>query len=85
MPPSTVSGMSATDDASNGEAAIGRDLIAYKMADAARLLSLSVRMVRYLVDRDELKSIKVGRARRVLGSSIEEYAAKQVTPGRLAS
>ena len=77
--------MPATEDTTDGERAIGRDRLAYTMADAADILSLSVRMVRYLVDKDELKSIKVGRARRVLGSSIEEYAAKQVTPGRLAS
>lgn len=73
--------MEATDDPTHGAEAMHLDRIAYTVKDAARLLSLSVRTVRYLVETGELRSIKVGRARRVHGSAIAEYAATHTEPG----
>lgn len=49
------------------------------------MLSLSDRMVRYLVDRGELSAVKAGRALRVHGASIEKYIEINTQPGRLAS
>jgi excisionase family DNA binding protein len=73
--------MEATDDPGHGADAMNLDRIAYTIKDAARLLSLSARTVRYMVETGELRSIKVGRARRVHGSAIAEYAAKHTEPG----
>lgn len=69
--------MHATEPAENGVAAIARDRVAYRVADAAALLSLSVRKVKSLIATGELGSIKVGRARRVPGAAIEAYAAER--------
>lgn len=71
--------MDATEAAEHGAPAMDRDRIAYTVKDTARLLSLSTRKVRYLIAKGELPSIKVGAARRVHGSAIEEYARQHLT------
>lgn len=73
--------MRASDEPSYGTDAVDRGRIAYTLQDTARLLSISIRKVKYMVDSGELASIKVGRARRVHGTAIEEYARRQATPG----
>jgi excisionase family DNA binding protein len=73
--------MRASDEAPYGADAVDRDRIAYTLEDTARLLSISIRKVKYMVDSGELPSIKVGRARRVHGTAIEDYARRQATPG----
>lgn len=69
-----VSGMDASDDRPNGTDAIGRDRVAYTVKETARLLSLSEAKVYMMIASGELTSFKVGRARRVHGTAIEEYA-----------
>lgn len=78
MPPAMVTRMHATEDAPDGTDAIDRDRVAYTIQDAARLLSLSVRKVKYMVHSGELASFKVGHARRVHGGAIEMYARQQL-------
>lgn len=55
--------------------------MAYTVKETARLLSLSVRKVRYMVATGELLSIKVGHARRVHGGSIKDYVRDHIEPG----
>jgi len=76
-----VTGMPASDHSHARTDAIDRSRIAYTVEETAHLLSLSVRKVKYLVNTGELASIKVGRARRVHGSAIEEFAQQQTAPG----
>ena len=73
--------MPATDGLPDGFDAIGRDRIAYTVEEAARLLSMSVRTVRYMVARGELLSVKVGKARRVHGGSLEAYVREHTQGG----
>lgn len=80
MPPAMVTRMHATEEAPDGTDAIDRSRVAYTLRDTARLLSLSVRKVRYMVQTGELSSFKVGVARRVHGTAIEEYVRHQSEP-----
>lgn len=73
--------MHATDGANSRTDAIDRSRIAYTIEETARLLSLSVRKVRYMVSTGELASIKVGAARRVHGGAIEDYVQEHAAPG----
>ena len=77
--------MHATGRATDGTSAIDQGRLLYTIKDTARMLSLSDRMVRYLVDRGELSAVKAGRALRVHGASIEKYIEINTQPGRLAS
>jgi excisionase family DNA binding protein len=73
-----VTRMHATEPAPNGTVAIDRSRVAYTVTEAATLLSLSVRKTKALVATGELASAKFGRARRVLGNAIEDYARRNV-------
>lgn len=43
----------------------------YTTRETADLLSVSERTVRYMLDRGELRSVTIGRARRITAESIE--------------
>jgi excisionase family DNA binding protein len=49
--------------------------------DAAAILSLGRTVVYQLVRRNEIRSVKVGRSRRIVASSLHEYVSRLVTPG----
>lgn len=72
-----VAGMHATEGRPTGTDAIDLDRLAYDISDTARLLSLSVRKVKYLISSGELASFKAGRARRVHGRAIREYMERE--------
>jgi excisionase family DNA binding protein len=52
---------------------IDPDRIAYTIAETARLLGISDTTVYQLIKSGELPSFKIGAARRVHGSAIEEF------------
>ncbi|WP_320067668.1 helix-turn-helix domain-containing protein [Micromonospora sp. RTGN7] len=54
--------------------------LAYDLAEAARLLSLGKRKVEYMVKSGELRSIKIGRSRRVPREVLLEYIEQQKQP-----
>lgn len=73
--------MDATDSPIAGTGAIDLeklDRYAFKIAEAARLLSLSERTIKALIASGELESVKLGRARRVLGVSMRDYARRNI-------
>jgi len=45
-----------------------------KVSRAAAFLDVTIRMVFILIERGELESVKVGRARRIKWSSLRQYA-----------
>jgi excisionase family DNA binding protein len=49
--------------------------------DAAAMLSLGRTVVYQLVRRNEIRSVKVGRCRRIVASSLHEYVSRLATPG----
>jgi excisionase family DNA binding protein len=49
--------------------------------DAAAILSLGRTVVYQLVRRNEIRSVKVGRSRRIVASSLHDYVSRLVTPG----
>lgn len=49
--------------------------------DAAAMLSLGRTVVYQLVRRNEIRSVKVGRSRRIVASSLHEYVSRLATPG----
>ena len=51
--------------------------LAYDLAAAARLLSVGKRKVEYMVQTGELRSIKIGRARRIPRAELLAYIEKQ--------
>jgi excisionase family DNA binding protein len=56
--------------------------LAYSVAEAARLLSLSPRKLVYLIQAKELRSFKVGKARRITAASLDAFIAKQERAAR---
>ena len=52
-------------------------VIAYSVAEAARLLSISQRKLVYLIGMKEIKSFKIGKSRRVTSQALAEFVAKQ--------
>ena len=53
--------------------------LAYTLAEAARLLSVGKRKVEYMVQAGELKSVKIGRARRITRAELLAYVERQQT------
>ena len=51
--------------------------LAYDLAAAARLLSVGKRKVEYMVQTGELRSIKIGRARRITRKELLAYIEKR--------
>ena len=45
----------------------------YTIDEVAACLSVSKRTVHYIIARGELASCKIGRARRILGSDVQEF------------
>jgi excisionase family DNA binding protein len=72
-----VTRMHATGPSRTGVPAIARDRVAYTIEGAAEQLSLSVRKVKSLIKSGELRSVKVGRARRVWGADLDEFMAER--------
>lgn len=70
-------GMDDSDNSPAGTGSIARDRVAYKIADAAVLLSLSRRKVEYLVAQGEIASFKIGGSRRIAGEEILAFVARQ--------
>jgi excisionase family DNA binding protein len=50
--------------------------VLYDVKETAHQLSLSVNMVRNLISSGKLKSVKIGAARRVPATAIQEFAEK---------
>ena len=65
------------DSASNAK--LGSEPLAYTLTEAARLLSVGKRKVEYMVQAGELKSVKIGRARRITRAELLAYVEKQQT------
>ncbi len=63
--------------ANDPETQIGNSKVLVTVGEAAEMLSLGRTIVYGLVMRNDLRSIKVGRCRRVLVSSLHEYVARQ--------
>jgi len=49
--------------------------LAYKIPEAARMLSLSRTLLYELMARGELQSVKIGRSRRITEASLMEFLA----------
>jgi excisionase family DNA binding protein len=49
--------------------------------DAAAMLSLGRTVVYQLVRRNEIRSVKVGRSRRIVASSLNDYVSRLAMPG----
>lgn len=69
--------MDATDGRKDGEPATDQERLAYKLKDAAQLLSLSYRKVRDMADKGELEVFKIGRVRRVHADVLDSYIRRQ--------
>jgi excisionase family DNA binding protein len=85
-----VSGMRASESGSSvrdasAPVAPQREPIAYTLQEVARLLSLSYRKVRYMVDSGEIEVARFGRARRVLRTTLDEYVERVAQEQRRAS
>jgi excisionase family DNA binding protein len=51
--------------------------VAYSVAEAARLLSISQRKLTYLIEEKEIKSFKIGKSRRITSAALAEFVTKQ--------
>jgi excisionase family DNA binding protein len=51
--------------------------VAYSVAEAARLLSISQRKLTYLIMLKEIRSFKVGKSRRVTAAALADFVTKQ--------
>ncbi len=70
-------GSAMRDSAEQTDATVGTDEpLACTVREAARLLSVGTRKVEYMVQSGELKSIKIGRARRIPRSELLAYLEK---------
>jgi excisionase family DNA binding protein len=49
--------------------------------DAAAMLSIGRTVVYQLVRRNEIRSVKVGRSRRIVASSLHDYVSRLMMPG----
>ena len=56
--------------------------LAYGVADAARMLSISQRKLVYLITLKEIRSFKVGKSRRITAAALEEFIKKQEKAAR---
>jgi excisionase family DNA binding protein len=56
--------------------------LAYSVAEAARLLSISQRKLTYLIEMKEIRTFKVGKSRRITGDAIQEFIKRQEKAAR---
>jgi excisionase family DNA binding protein len=63
---------------------IPRDRLLVTPREAARMLSLSRSMIYGILERGELPSLKVGRARRIRITDLEAWMERKVQDGRSA-
>jgi excisionase family DNA binding protein len=62
-------------------AVLGSDArVLVSVEDAAAMLSLGRTVVYQLVRQNEICSVKVGRSRRIVASSLHDYVSRLVTP-----
>lgn len=73
------------DSEASGAGTNDIDRVAYTIKDTARLLSLSVRKVEYMVKAGQLESFTVGKSRRIAGTTIREYVEHQMQQARGAA
>jgi len=52
-------------------------VIAYSVAEAARLLSISQRKLTYLIGMKEIRTFKVGKSRRISAQALAEFVTRQ--------
>jgi excisionase family DNA binding protein len=63
------------------QAVTGSDArVLVSVEDAAAMLSLGRTVVYQLVRRNEIRSVKVGRSRRIVASSLHDYVSRLMTP-----
>jgi len=62
----------------DSETLMGNSKVLVTVEEAAQMLSLGRTIVYGLMMSNDLRSIKVGRCRRVLVSSLHEYVARQI-------
>lgn len=58
------------------EISLDRPRVMYRVEEAAELLSLSRDRVYQLIRSNQLRSVRIGRARRVPARAIDEYVAR---------
>lgn len=62
--------------------AIDNHRLAYTIEETAQLLSLSRAHVYRLVEVEELKSVKIGRSRRITEAQLREFLARLEVQGK---
>jgi excisionase family DNA binding protein len=56
--------------------------LAYGVAEAARLLSISQRKLTYLIGMKAIRTFKVGKSRRITGVALQEFIKAQEKAAR---
>jgi len=57
-------------------------VLAYGVAEAARMLNISQRKLVYLIMLREIRSFKIGKSRRITAQALAEFVTKQEKASR---